>query len=72
MPTEAREQSEFTDAELKDALKRVGEDARRAAFQSGHPVAFLKDGKLVQVFPDGREIAVPSAEPEAHDEVIAR
>lgn len=72
MSTDAGEQSEFTDAELKEALKRVGEDARHAAFQSGHPIAFLKDGKLFQAFPDGREIEVDSAGQDANDEVAAR
>lgn len=49
---------EFTDDELRAALKQMGEEARTAAFAIGRPIMVLKDGQLVLLCPDGSKIAV--------------
>ncbi len=49
---------EFTDEQLRAALERVGQTARQEAFQAGVPVIVLRDGKLVWIYPDGREETV--------------
>jgi hypothetical protein len=46
---------EFTDEQLRAALKRVGRDAREAAFAAGRPVVVIKDGSLVALYGDGTE-----------------
>ena len=46
---------EFTDEQLRAALKRVGADARRATFAAGRPVVIIKDGSLVALYGDGTE-----------------
>jgi hypothetical protein len=46
---------EFTDEQLRAALKRVGRDARQAAFAAGQPVVILKGNTLVELHADGTE-----------------
>ena len=58
---EQDDDKEFTDEQLRDALRRVGSEARRAAFAAGRPVVQLKDGKVVWIYPDGTErVAEPT------------
>jgi hypothetical protein len=42
MPENDSEGMEFTDEQLRAALKRVGQEARRAAFAAGRPVSLSK------------------------------
>ncbi|HEY7153022.1 MAG TPA: hypothetical protein VH575_03585 [Gemmataceae bacterium] len=46
---------EFTDEQLRAALKRVGRDARQEAFAAGRPVIVIKGNAIVALHPDGRE-----------------
>lgn len=46
---------EFTDEQLRAALKRMGRDARKAAFSAGQPVIVVKGSSLVALYPDGSE-----------------
>lgn len=46
---------EFTDEQLRAALKGMGEDARKEAFAAGLPVVVLKGSAIVALFPDGSE-----------------
>lgn len=46
---------EFTDEQLRAALKRVGSAARQEAFAAGLPVVVLKGTAIVALFPDGSE-----------------
>ena len=54
---------EFTDEELRAALKRVGDEARRAAFAAGRPVMVAKNARLVLLYPDGTEEVVEELPP---------
>lgn len=58
---------EFTDAQLRAALKDVGLEARRQAFAAGRPVFVVRDGKIVALYPDGTEKPVdrPLSQPNA-------
>lgn len=47
--------SEFTEEQLRAALKRVGRDARQAAYKVGRPVVIVKGASLVELHPDGTE-----------------
>jgi hypothetical protein len=51
---------EFTDEQLRAALKRVGRDARQAAFAAGRPVFIVKDKLLVALHADGTEEIIES------------
>jgi hypothetical protein len=55
---------EFSDEQLRAALRRVGRDARQAAFAAGRPVVVVKDSLLVALFPDGTEQILESLAPE--------
>lgn len=46
---------EFTDEQLRAALKRMGRDARKAAFSAGQPVIVVKGSSIVALHPDGTE-----------------
>ncbi len=46
---------EFSDEQLRVALRRVGRDARRTAFAAGRPVFIVKGASLVALHPDGTE-----------------
>ena len=46
---------EFTDEQLRAALKRVGQDAREATFAAGRPVVIAKGELLVALHADGTE-----------------
>jgi hypothetical protein len=46
---------EFTDEQLRAALKRMGRDARKAAFTAGRPVVVIKDRSIVAIYADGSE-----------------
>jgi hypothetical protein len=50
--------SEFTDEELRAALKLVGSEAKRKAFAAGRPVLILKGRRIVAVYPDGKEVTI--------------
>ena len=49
---------EFTDQELRDALKRVGSDEHRALFNAGQPIVFLQGQNLIARYKDGREVVL--------------
>jgi hypothetical protein len=55
MENNNRDDVEFTDEQLRAALKRVGREARRRAFAAGQPVVILKGSALVELYPDGTE-----------------
>jgi hypothetical protein len=55
MEKNANDDLEFTDEQLRAALKRVGREARRKAFAAGQPVVILKGSALVEVYADGTE-----------------
>jgi hypothetical protein len=55
---------EFTDEQLREALRRVGQDARRGAFAAGQPVFVIKGTAIVALYPDGTEEIVESLRPE--------
>jgi hypothetical protein len=46
---------EFTDEQMRKALKDIGETVRREAFAAGLPVSFIRDGKIVLLYADGHE-----------------
>lgn len=46
---------EFTDEQLRAALKRIGRDVRQAAFAAGQPIIFAKGSSIVALYSDGRE-----------------
>ncbi|HEY7425130.1 MAG TPA: hypothetical protein VH682_12945 [Gemmataceae bacterium] len=46
---------EFTDEQLRAALKRMGRDARQATFAAGRPVMVVKGASIVALHSDGRE-----------------
>lgn len=46
---------EFTEEQLRAALRRVGREARQATFAAGQPVVVVKGMTLVALYPDGRE-----------------
>jgi hypothetical protein len=54
---------EFTDEQLRAALKRVGRDARQAAFAVGRPVIIIKGGAIVALHADGSEEILESLHP---------
>lgn len=54
---------EFTDEQLRAALRDVGEEARRAAFAAGRPVMVAREGWLVLLRPDGSEEVVSRIPP---------
>ncbi|HEY7313685.1 MAG TPA: hypothetical protein VH643_30325 [Gemmataceae bacterium] len=49
------DEPEFTDEQLRSALRRVGRDARQEAFAAGRPVFFVKGASLVALHADGTE-----------------
>jgi hypothetical protein len=55
MPEDIDDGREFTDEQLRAALRRVGEEARREAFAAGLPVYILKGKSLVALHADGTE-----------------
>jgi hypothetical protein len=57
---------EFTDEQLRAALKRLGSDARRATFAAGRPVVIVKRGSLVAVYADGTEVILEPLNPAAN------
>lgn len=65
MPEDARESLEFTEEQLRAALRRVGREARQEAFAAGHPVIIVKDKTLVALHPDGTEEVLERLPPEA-------
>lgn len=46
---------EFTDEQLRAALKRVGEEVRKVAFAAGQPIIFAKGSSIVALYSDGHE-----------------
>jgi hypothetical protein len=64
MQENGRDGVEFSDEQLRAALKRVGKDARQAAFAAGRPVVVVKNSLLVALFPDGTEQILESLAPE--------
>jgi hypothetical protein len=55
---------EFTDEQLRTALRCIGRDARQAAFAVGRPVLIVRDGWLVELHRDGTERVVGPVRPE--------
>jgi hypothetical protein len=58
---------EFTDEQLRAALKRVGEVARREAFSAGRSVMIARGASLVLLHPDGTEERVGPLRPDEDD-----
>jgi len=56
---------EFTDEQLRAALKRMGRDARQEAFAAGLPVTIIKGDFLVALHADGTEEIVEALCPES-------
>src|ERR1700722_10454130 len=54
-PDHDTDDREFTDEQLRAALKRVGEDAQTEAFAAGRPVYILKGNTVVALHADGTE-----------------
>ncbi len=52
--------------QLRSALAEVGRRARAEAFAAGRPVAVLKDGRPVWVYPNGEEHGADSTQPGPH------
>jgi len=52
---------EFTEEELENALRRVGEEARRKAFAAGLPITVQENSHLVRIWSDGRREVVEKA-----------
>lgn len=72
MNEENAEDVEFSEEQLRAALKSVGKEAQKQAFARGLPVFFVKNGSLIALYPDGRETVVNPAHPigtgaESHD-----
>ena len=65
MPEDVLDGQEFTDEQLRAALRRVGREARQAAFAAGYPVIVVKGRALVALHPDGREEIIEPLLPEA-------
>lgn len=55
MQTQTGDPPEFTDEQLHEALRRVGDEARQAAFAAGLSVMVVKGGRLVLLKADGQE-----------------
>jgi hypothetical protein len=55
MPQNEYEPPEFTDEQLRAALKRMGREARQLAFAAGRPIIILKGRSIVALHADGRE-----------------
>lgn len=55
---------EFTDEQLRDALRDVGQQARQEAFAAGRPVFVIKGNSIVALHPDGREEVIETLCPE--------
>ena len=55
MPEDVPDGLEFTEEQLRAALRRVGEEARREAFAAGRPVIILKGTALIALHADGTE-----------------
>jgi hypothetical protein len=50
------DQPEFSDNELRAALKRAGQTARRATFETGRPIVVYRDNQLIGVYQDGHQV----------------
>ena len=61
MSEEIAEDVEFTEDQLRAALKRVGRDAQQEAFARGRPVYFVKNGSLIALYADGSETVIRPA-----------
>jgi len=57
---------EFTDEQLQTALERVGREARQAAFAARRSVMVIRDGRLVELHPDGTERILGRLPPEVN------
>lgn len=60
---ENNDRPEFTDDQLRDALKRVGQSARQAAFAAGLPIVVARGSKLVAIYADGTEKIIGPLQP---------
>jgi hypothetical protein len=54
------DEPEFTDEQLRAALSRVGDDARRAAFAGERPVFVVRGASILAVYEDGTEQVIES------------
>jgi hypothetical protein len=66
MPEDIDDGREFTDEQLRAALRRVGEEARREAFAAGLPVIILKGRSLVALHADGTEEVIEQLDLDAN------
>ena len=57
------DEPEFTDEQLRAALRDVGRDARQTAFAAGRPVFIVKGTSLVALHADGTEEVIKSLRP---------
>lgn len=64
MKTDNIDAPEFTDEQLRTALKRIGRDARQAAFAVGRPILIIRDAQLIEMHADGTERVVGPVRPE--------
>ena len=55
MEEHSTDEEEFTDEQLRAALDRMGNEAKRKAFAAGLPVVILKGSDLIALHADGRE-----------------
>ena len=53
--SETVEAPEFSDEQLRDALKRVGTEAQRISFVAGRPIVYLKGKYLIALHQNGTE-----------------
>lgn len=58
MQTDNFDAPEFTDEQLRTALKCIGRDARQAAFAVGRPILIIRNAQLVELHADGTERVV--------------
>jgi hypothetical protein len=55
MKARANDVPEFTDEQLRAAIKGIGKEARQAAFTAGRAVLVAKNSRMVLLYADGTE-----------------
>lgn len=55
------EVAEFTDKQLRDALKQIGIRAKQSAFEKHRPIFVFRDGHLIALHRDGSTNLIQSA-----------
>jgi len=54
------EAPEFTDEQLRAALKRVSQEVRQTLFAAGYPLMVIKGRSIVALYEDGSEEIIES------------